>query len=374
MGAAMDHAASDDATTGADEYQARLARAEAEVRDLQRRVERLENQHSLASQPEHQPSGDHHQVSSAAAQGQLAKHKPGSDPIERKQHKIVIMIRLDDIQSADGCRRLAAHVFVHAPEELRDKFRVEGNPLDELLGSTRDRIIELGVDRVLSPDWDRATLTWHPTDFGQFDRAAALATNLQDRIHVEAGQWVAQMASHANVPAPVPFGDGTIVARVIPLPTDRPLTLISEVVDLAGVAVGLVTGHVPLAITSFKSLVHKQLVHSVANGIKRSFSEQTNNERTPPGGSPHREPKRIPAPKRKGRGSPPEPAARSGGSPHHEPERMPVPEGYEGPGSYPGTIARSGGSPGRGPRVKRTPPGHRAPGSERKMPPPGTRR
>jgi hypothetical protein len=368
----MDHAANDDATTGADEYQARLARAEDEIRDLQRRVERLENHHRLASLPERQSSGDHHHISSTAAQGQDAKYRPGSVPAERKQHEIVIAIGLEAVQSDDDGRRLVAHAFVHAPEELRDHFRVEGNLLDELLGSTRDRVIEVGADKTVSPGWDRATLTWHPIDFGQFDYMAGLATNLQDEIHAHAGHWAAQIASRAGVP----FGDGAIVANVIPLPTDRPLTLISQVVDLAGVAFGLLTGHALVAIASFKSLVHKQLVHSVASAIEQSLFEQADNDKPLRGGSPDREPivvqvpvsHRVPESAR-GRAAP------AGGSTDREPKVHPAPVSHGVPESARGRAAPAGGSTDRELKVKRTRTDRGIPRSEQ-MPPqsPGTGR
>jgi hypothetical protein len=192
-----------------------------------------------------------------------------------EQPKVAITIFINAVRAGHG-HRLEADGFVHAPEELRGMFpeKVEDHSLAELIRQVQDKVIELGVGNETKPIWDRAIVRWHTTDFGRFNRMGVLVSNLQNGSHVQVGQWIAEAGVRAKIPTDVTGKGSAIVAAVVPLPTDQPLTRTSEIMKIVGTVIGLAAGHALFTIASFKSLLHEQLVHFLARTISESLRQR----------------------------------------------------------------------------------------------------
>jgi hypothetical protein len=127
-----------------------------------------------------------------------------------------------------------------------------------------ERFAQIAID----PVWEPASRDWHVTDIGGFEAAARSFSDLDTWSHSAVASWVTDVGNAIGMPGAMANGAGAVIGLAVPLPFDQPLKELSQVIQVAGVAFGIVTGNAPLACASLKALAHDQLIDLVAREVR----------------------------------------------------------------------------------------------------------
>jgi hypothetical protein len=133
-------------------------------------------------------------------------------------------------------------------------------------GLTRDTAASYVAQKISDPAFASTDSWWVVSDPRGFDWAGQAVGTAQEGLHrLLLGDPIeAVWGAFGGGPAPGAVAD---IASAIPLPVDEPLGFIKQIVDVAGMAVGVLTGFPVLTTACCKSFLHDQLTRGIARGI-----------------------------------------------------------------------------------------------------------
>jgi hypothetical protein len=202
------------------------------------------------------------------SEGGVTGNEPPTEGRSVQGQDAVVMAVLVSVVPHGKGLALEARIVVAAPPEYVDWAEARPQRLrkdaEQLIKEAHDRLAERFADAITANAWQAATANWRVIDFGGFDSAAERVAALDGWTHEQAGMWLAPSAEAAGMPADFAGGAGALIGYAIPLPADKVLGDLSQIIRVAGIVVACMTGHVAWAIASTKSLAHEELVKDMA--------------------------------------------------------------------------------------------------------------
>ncbi len=189
------------------------------------------------------------------------------------------------------------------PTPLRLRFTGDLRQAGEASVNLTEELIDKQVEeKSFDPAWELLVtgLNWHVVDSGKFDAAARFASGVDDRAHLLLKSGVGVLTSPVGGPAATV---ATTLSGAATLPIDEPLSMASTMLNLFGVAIGLLFGLHPLAIQSFQSLLRNQakemMTTAIDHAIERAFPPDPSPGPAPRPTPPTRGPRPGPSDQRK---------------------------------------------------------------------------
>jgi hypothetical protein len=162
--------------------------------------------------------------------------------------------------AADGHARWVLERTVVPVPSSSDVSRALGDAVDNYVAT-----------KISDPAFAFSDTWWIVSDPGGLGAGAEAVNRAQKGLHQLLLGDPAQAVCQA-LGGPMPGMVGGIAAE-LPLPIDRPLGFIQELLEVGGMAVGIFAGMPLLTTASCKSFLHDQLTHSVARGIGAATQE-----------------------------------------------------------------------------------------------------
>jgi hypothetical protein len=161
--------------------------------------------------------------------------------------------------------------------ELR-RTVVRGIRGSSVTGLTRDTAADYVAQKISDAAFASTDTWWIVSDPRGFDWTAQKVGRAQLGLHrLLIGDRVeAVWGAFSGGPAPGAVAD---IASAIPLPVDEPLGFIKQLVDVAGMAVGVLAGFPVLTTACCKSFLHDQLTRGVAWGVRQVIQGPANPDR-----------------------------------------------------------------------------------------------